>query len=396
AAKICSIWDSQDTTGINNLPDANIYAGLATLGPKSGRWDQFGSPLATALICLSSNRIYNFSKLIFDGMVSNIASSSKFLMYPRGYTGDFVPLPPAMIAGVAQEPEIPQSQGPTPTFVADEATFTSVEVETERATTTTSGLDVGLDSGNIHETLLRSHEISLQEGHPFRNVEDSMKLQELMVLVPKLQSRIGSLATELRETKQTYGNALLTLVKKVKSLEVALKRKSKKVVLSESNDEETEAQGRKIQDIDDDPLIYLVLDFITLTKTKDSPQDEGRRYKRRKGTKGKEVSTGGIDFSTGFEDVSSGFNEDQGVNTGIERVTTGNLAVSTGSGPISTDSTKVTIPSPVRSRREGNAPMTEEEETQAPKKTREQILQEEASLAEAIRLDSLEKEEMAK
>ncbi|GKE73703.1 hypothetical protein Tco_1535744, partial [Tanacetum coccineum] len=57
---------------------------------------------------------------------------------------------------------------------------------------------------------------------------------------------------------------------------------------------------------------------------------------------------------------------------------------------------RVSIPSPVRSRREGKAPMTEEEEeTQAPKKTREQILQEEASLAEAIRLDSLEKEEMA-
>ncbi|GJV07138.1 putative ribonuclease H-like domain-containing protein [Tanacetum coccineum] len=366
-----------DTTGINNLPDADIYAVLATLSPKSGRWDQFGSPLATALICLSRNRIYNFSKLIFDGMVLNIASSSKFLMYPRGYTGDFVPLPPAMMAGVEQ--------------VQDKATFTSVEVETERATTTTSGLDARLDSGNIHETLLR----------------------------------IGSLETELRETKQTFGNALLTLVKKVKTLEVALKRKSKKVMLSESDDEETEAQGWKIQDIDDDPLISLVEDFTTPTKTKDNPQDEvhdkeispttleeakilskvtsqdksvdkGRRYKRRKGPKGKEVSTDGIDFSTDFEDVSSGFNEDQGFNTGIKGVSTSSLAVSTRSGPISTDSTKVTIPSLVRSRREGKAPMTEEEETQAPKKTREQILQEEASLAEAIRLDSLEKEEMAK
>ncbi|GJX43758.1 putative ribonuclease H-like domain-containing protein [Tanacetum coccineum] len=339
-------------------------------------------------------------------------------------TGDFVPLPPAMMARVAQ--------GPTPTFVADEATFTSVEVETERATTTTSGLDVGLDSGNINETLLMSHETSPQEGHPSRNVEDSMKLQELMILVPKLQSRIGSLKTELRDTKQTFGNALLTLVKKVKTLEVALKRKSKQVVLPELDNEETEAQGRKIQDIDDDPLISLVEDFITPTKTKDSPQEEvhdkdispttleaakilskvasqaklvdkGRRYKRRKGPKGKEVSTGGIDFNTGFEDVSSGFNEDQGFNTGslavstgIEKVSTGSLAVSTGSGPISTDSTKVIIPSPVRSRREGKAPMTEEEETQAPKKTREQILQEEASLAEAIRLDSIVKEEMAK
>ncbi|GKA32667.1 ribonuclease H-like domain-containing protein [Tanacetum coccineum] len=43
-----------DATGIHNLSDAEIYAGLATLGPKSGGWDQFGSTIATALICLSS------------------------------------------------------------------------------------------------------------------------------------------------------------------------------------------------------------------------------------------------------------------------------------------------------------------------------------------------------
>ncbi|GJR93306.1 putative ribonuclease H-like domain-containing protein [Tanacetum coccineum] len=80
-----------DATGIHNLSDAKIYAGLATLGPKSGGWDQFGSTIATALICLSSNRVYNFSKMIFDGMVHNIER-------------DFVPLLPAMLADAAMEP----------------------------------------------------------------------------------------------------------------------------------------------------------------------------------------------------------------------------------------------------------------------------------------------------
>ncbi|GJX92516.1 hypothetical protein Tco_0345842 [Tanacetum coccineum] len=47
----------------------------------------------------------------------------------------------------------------------------------------------------------------------------------------------------------------------------------------------------------------------------------------------------------------------------------------------------------VASQREGKAPMISEE---TPKKSKEQILQEEASLAEAIRLDSLQKEEEAK
>ncbi|GKF30092.1 hypothetical protein Tco_0096434, partial [Tanacetum coccineum] len=55
------------------------------------------------------------------------------------------------------------------------------------------------------------------------------------------------------------------------------------------------------------------------------------------------------------------------------------------------DSIRVSVPSLDRGRREGKAPMTEEEETQASRNTKEQILQEEAGLAEAIRLDALEK-----
>ncbi|GKG34265.1 hypothetical protein Tco_0436961 [Tanacetum coccineum] len=50
---------------------------------------------------------------------------------------------------------------------------------------------------------------------------------------------------------------LEVILKKVKSLETALKRKSKKVIVSESESEEPEDQGRTIQDIDDDPLVFL-------------------------------------------------------------------------------------------------------------------------------------------
>ncbi|GJX53861.1 hypothetical protein Tco_0282230 [Tanacetum coccineum] len=67
--------------------------------------------------------------------------------------------------------------------------------------------------------------------------------------------------------------------------------------------------------------------------------------------------------------------------------------VSTVSGQVNTDSIKKSIPSPDKGQREGKAPMIIEE---TPKKTKEQILQEEASLTEAIRLDTLEKEEEAK
>ncbi|GKA32143.1 hypothetical protein Tco_0718510 [Tanacetum coccineum] len=72
-----------DASGINMLQNEEIFVGLQNIGSKSGGWDQFGSNIATALICLSTGRDFNFSKLIFDGMISNLKSKSKFLMYPR-------------------------------------------------------------------------------------------------------------------------------------------------------------------------------------------------------------------------------------------------------------------------------------------------------------------------
>ncbi|GJX15783.1 hypothetical protein Tco_0216615 [Tanacetum coccineum] len=53
-----------------------------------------------------------------------------------------------------------------------------------------------------------------------------MQLKELMDIVPRLVTRIETLEIELQQTKTTYGNAVLTLVKRVKILEKALKRKT--------------------------------------------------------------------------------------------------------------------------------------------------------------------------
>ncbi|GJW17621.1 hypothetical protein Tco_0025057 [Tanacetum coccineum] len=176
----------------------------------------------------------------------------------------------------------------------------------------------------------------------------------------------------LKETKQTFGKAILTLVDIVKTLEVALKRKTKRVLLSDSEEEETEAQGRKTHDLDpleqvEDISPTTLKAAAILTKVqKIKSVDKGKRYKRRKSSK--EFTGTGLDF----EEVKFAF----------EKVNIGGIRVS--------------VPSPDRSRREGKAPMIEEEETQASRKTKEQILQEEARLAEAIRLDALEKEEVAK
>ncbi|GKF02494.1 hypothetical protein Tco_0029417 [Tanacetum coccineum] len=85
-------------------------------------------------------------------------------------------------------------------------------------------------------------------------------------------TRIGNLDKQLKETKQTFGKAILTLVERVKTLEVALKRKTKRVLLSDSEEEETEAQGRKTHDLD--PLVSLVKELITPSKTVNASGEE--------------------------------------------------------------------------------------------------------------------------
>ncbi|GKF41352.1 hypothetical protein Tco_0124694, partial [Tanacetum coccineum] len=185
----------------------------------------------------------------------------------------------------------------------------------------------------------RSYEAPLPEGNISGSAKDSVQLKELMVLVPKLVTRINSLEKELKDTKQTLGNAVLTLVKKVNSLEIALKRKSKKVNVSESENEEPEDQGRKFEDIDDDPLVSLVresmkeksTDFVTPTKalgeaqedeisltvleaaktlskvasqgvSKEKSTDKGKRYRRRaRSIAEEEVNTGKEEVNTGIE-----------------------------------------------------------------------------------------------
>nr|GEU31950.1 putative ribonuclease H-like domain-containing protein [Tanacetum cinerariifolium] len=46
-------------------------------------WNKFSSSMEYDVICLATGRKFNFSKYIFDSMVRNVESSSKFLMYPH-------------------------------------------------------------------------------------------------------------------------------------------------------------------------------------------------------------------------------------------------------------------------------------------------------------------------
>ncbi|GJW21732.1 hypothetical protein Tco_0032354 [Tanacetum coccineum] len=336
----------------------------------------------------------------------------------RGFRGAPRPLLPAMLFVATTNPnagqehhDVPQSQPSSSTLPVPSTSSPPVQSPPPIPASIPTPTPIPeTEPEPFEHTFEEPSPVHQHFSPPQEQAQGQMPVDDLLRVVPQLISRIDSLETDLKQTKLTMGNAIVKLVKKVKKLEGILKRRN--VVLSDSEEEEPEAQGRKSQD---DPLDSLVQGLVTPSTTKVnasgeeqvediSPNtleaaktlsrvaslkpksiDKGRRYKRRKETKGKKV----VSSLVFQEEVDAGAKQ---VNT-AEGVNTGSIKLSTISEQVSTGSTKISIPSPEEGQREGKAPMISEE---TPKKSKEQILQEEASLAEAIRLDSLQKEEEAK
>ncbi|GJW66039.1 putative ribonuclease H-like domain-containing protein [Tanacetum coccineum] len=367
-ASIRSKLKLADASGITMLPNTKIFEGMGHMGSKSGRWDQFGSNIATALICLSTDRVYNFSKLFFDGMVANLKSKTKFLMYPRflqlildiqtenrhpylavtltkkifgnmkrGFRGVPRPLLPAMLSianpcAGQEASSVTQSQ-PFILVVGDHQHTTTQPIPSEAITI-----------------------LPLSQPAPPIPIAETTNASPLPTPSP---------AHELMEhtfEQPSLTNNLLHL--------------DKKLLLPK---EETEAQGRKFHDLD--PLVSLLQELVTPSKTpsktvnalgeeqvedispttleaaailtkvkKIKSVDKGKRYKRRKSSK--ESAGTGLDFEevkSAFEEVNTGGIK---VSAGIEEINAGSLDVNTGIDSVTTDSIRVSVPSPDRGRRE--------------------------------------------
>ncbi|GJT08677.1 hypothetical protein Tco_0843139 [Tanacetum coccineum] len=139
------------------------------------------------------NRLIEVIKIHTDHNVADLLT--KGFDVTRGFAREHVPLLPAMLAGAAPDQgegsAIPAGFQPTPDLVPSITTPLpisepqpssplGVRVETEEATTTTTGLDAGLDSGNIHES-------------PLRN---SMEEKEADFVTPKKVSALGEAQEE--------------------------------------------------------------------------------------------------------------------------------------------------------------------------------------------------------
>ncbi|GKA91908.1 hypothetical protein Tco_0813833 [Tanacetum coccineum] len=205
------------------------------------------------------------------------------------------------------------------------------------------------------------------EGNTSGSVEDSMQLKELMVLVPTLVTRINSLEQELKDTKQTLGNAMLKLVKKRiwGGKKFGLLMMILSLLVRESMKEKS-------------------TDFVTPTKASGEAQEE-------------EISPTILEAAKTLSKVASqGVSKEKEINIAKTRFLLAEKIINTGIEEVSTGSTKVDSgTTSKRGQREGKAPMIEED-IQATHKTKEQMRQEEAGLEEAIKLQAQLDEEVAK
>ncbi|GJZ26809.1 hypothetical protein Tco_0571062, partial [Tanacetum coccineum] len=269
-----------------------IHTILYCLSPKKTAWEQFSSNIATALICLATNRKYNFSRLIFDHMVTNIGSPHKFLMYPRfiqicldmqkkqlqthtrtypvpslnnkvfsnmrrptkGYTGVEVELFHAMIT-------IPTPET-SPTPLSSPSRITSSPSQTSETQ----------PSPAAEDPVPSPNESPLHVVHSHRSDEGRLKLNELTNLVTKLSERIGVLEDDLKNTKQTY----------------------------KDEEDDSSKQGRKISDIDEDFNTYFAQDDEVV-----HDQDTAKEGQPEDSITGITVSTAPINISTARETRST-------------------------------------------------------------------------------------------
>nr|GEX44693.1 putative ribonuclease H-like domain-containing protein [Tanacetum cinerariifolium] len=74
-----------------------IHTILQCISAKRTSWNEFHSSMVSVVICLSTCRKFNFSKYIFDSLVRNVDSSTKFYMVGKGCSGVETPLFEGMI-----------------------------------------------------------------------------------------------------------------------------------------------------------------------------------------------------------------------------------------------------------------------------------------------------------
>ncbi|GKD23060.1 hypothetical protein Tco_1224763 [Tanacetum coccineum] len=260
-----------DAERIDCLPTATIFAELERMGT-----------MASAIICLATNRNFNLSIYIFDNMVKNLDGGVKFLMYPRfvqvfldkqvegmskhkgvyvtpshtkkvfanmkrpckGFSGRVTPLFSTMMVQATEDMGA-DSATPTDSHSTPIITQPSSSKPQKKKSRRKQRKDSASTEPTTEEIILEEH-ISTPSYDPPPSGEDRMQLVELMSLCTNLQEKV----LDLEKAKTAQAKEITSLKKRVK--------------VESSNDaslgaqEDASKQGRKIKDLDADAEVTLV------------------------------------------------------------------------------------------------------------------------------------------
>ncbi|GJT33212.1 hypothetical protein Tco_0923631 [Tanacetum coccineum] len=230
-----------------------VHTLLHCLNTKFGSWDQFGSSIAVALICLSDGRRFNWSSYIFKGMLNFVGKTMPLLdamlsqaQKGEGAGADVQAVPPFIPETIPETrhesdhsqdhvfpPTRPQATPHVaPVFEHDQQTEPNIAFSSRIHETEDDYL-----GGSFHVSPPRFTQAS-PTGHAFEGAEDHITLSALSSAVSTLVKKVHSLETELKAHKKLFKDVVPKLVKKVKALEVKIKTKKRKVVLSDSDQED--------------------------------------------------------------------------------------------------------------------------------------------------------------
>ncbi|GKA92015.1 hypothetical protein Tco_0813940 [Tanacetum coccineum] len=344
-----------------------VHTILHCLSSKSGSWDQFGSPIAVALICLSDRRKFNWSSYIFKGM--GLVAQTVQTNIPEPI---LEPMP---------ETDQPQDHLTAPqdnkllTLLLQ--SLSMVKVQTQILFSFHKSREL-----MMHLSLPPMWMMNLWEVLSMHFHQGPLKLP----LQVTLQEKVNSLETELKAHKKLFKDVVGKLVKQVKAMEVKLKIKKRKVVVSDSDKED----GGE-QDVDLDALHALANAAVTVDSTK-SPGGASSNPAACSYDPTSDVPTSDVPT-----DVPSGV-----APTGPSTVSPGSTTVPTSSSipaaepiPARSGTTTATPSSPVKDARKGKG-VAVEEPTPTQDKTFKQLEEERLGWEAAQRLQAQELADLEK
>nr|GFA85180.1 hypothetical protein [Tanacetum cinerariifolium] len=259
--------------------------------------------MASVVICLSKGQKFNISKYIFNNLVRNVDSSSKFYMYHR-----FIQL-------IIQN-QVGDLSTHTTRFISSALTQ-KVFTNMRRVGKGFSGVETPLFEGMLAARQPAEEEVTEEQGAEFPT-----QIQQVLNVCSALTKRVENLENDNAAQKLV----IIKLKARVKRLEKANMVKSSKLRhlrkvgasrhIDSSNDmEDVFNQGRMIDDMDKDERIELVKDA-------DIAESEGRHAATEQAKKQAEIYHIDLDHSS---KVLSMQEDDSEVQEVVEVVTTTKL-----------------------------------------------------------------------